>query len=298
MVVLTSRMDISGGPGGVIFSNRVHFPRTSRRLPQAIIIGVRKCGTRALLEMLALHPRVQKAAGEVHFFDRDDNYQRGLEWYRRKMPHSFRGQITIEKSPSYFVTPEVPERIRAMNASVKLLLIVREPVTRAISDYTQLRSHAATASSSTTSSSSQQNAQRSFEQLALRTDGSVNLAYRPLAISLYHTFLLRWLEVFQRPQILIVNGDLLIEDPVPQLHRIENFLGLEPRIGRHNFYFNHTKGFFCLRNETADKCLRESKGRRHPRVDPMVVTKLRRFFGEHNQRFYDLVGEDMGWPEE
>ena len=107
LAILTSRMDISGGPGGVIFPNRVHFPRTSRRLPQAIIIGVRKCGTRALLEMLALHPRVQKAAGEVHFFDRDDNYRRGLEWYRRKMPHSFRGQITIEKSPSYFVTPEV-----------------------------------------------------------------------------------------------------------------------------------------------------------------------------------------------
>ncbi|XP_069695060.1 heparan sulfate glucosamine 3-O-sulfotransferase 1 [Periplaneta americana] len=286
MALLTNRVD------GAVFSNRVHFPRTSRRLPQAIIVGVRKCGTRALLEMLALHPRVQKAAGEVHFFDRDDNYRRGLEWYRRKMPHSFRGQITIEKSPSYFVTPEVPERIRAMNASVKLLLIVREPVTRAISDYTQLRSHAATVTPQ------QPAAQRSFEQLALRTDGSVNLAYRPLAISLYHTFLHRWLEVFRRPQILVVNGDLLIEDPVPQLHRIEHFLGLEPRIGRHNFYFNHTKGFFCLRNETADKCLRESKGRRHPRVDPVVVTKLRRFFSEHNQRFYDLVGEDLGWPEE
>lgn len=35
-----------------------------------------------------------------------------------------------------------------MNASIKLLLIVREPVTRAISDYTQLRSHAATGTSS------------------------------------------------------------------------------------------------------------------------------------------------------
>lgn len=74
---------------------------------QAIIIGVRKCGTRALLEMLFLHPRIQKAAGEVHFFDRDDNYSRGLEWYRHKMPHSFKDQVTIEKSPSYFVTPEV-----------------------------------------------------------------------------------------------------------------------------------------------------------------------------------------------
>ncbi|CAH1403151.1 unnamed protein product [Nezara viridula] len=150
----------------------------------AIIIGVRKCGTRALLEMLYLHPGVQKAAGEVHFFDRDDNYKRGLEWYRKKMPHSFRGQVTIEKSPSYFVTPEVPERIRAMNASVKLLLIVREPVTRAVSDYTQLRSHATTSPPSPP-----------FEKLAIRPDGSVNAGYRPLALSLYHNFMHRWLEV-------------------------------------------------------------------------------------------------------
>ncbi|KAG8270876.1 heparan sulfate glucosamine 3-O-sulfotransferase 5 [Homalodisca vitripennis] len=275
----------------VTYPTHVHFPRTSRRLPQAIIIGVRKCGTRALLEMLFLHPRVQKAAGEVHFFDRDDNYSRGLEWYRHKMPHSFKDQVTIEKSPSYFVTPEVPERIRAMNASVKLLLIVREPVTRAISDFTQLRSHVATPSSTT-------QAQRTFEQLALRADGSVNEAYKPLAVSLYHTFTHRWLEVFPRHQLLVVNGDHLIEDPVSQLQRIERFLGLEPRITRHNFYFNHTKGFFCLRNETADKCLRESKGRKHPRVDPTVVSKLRRFFSEHNQKFYELVGEDLGWPEE
>lgn len=74
---------------------------------QALIIGVRKCGTRALLEMLFLHPRIQKAAGEVHFFDRDDNYNMGLEWYRQKMPYSFADQVTVEKSPSYFVTPEV-----------------------------------------------------------------------------------------------------------------------------------------------------------------------------------------------
>lgn len=49
---------------------------------------------------------------------------------------------------------QVPERVRAMNATIKLLLIVREPVTRAISDYTQLRSHAATAAVPQTSSPS------------------------------------------------------------------------------------------------------------------------------------------------
>lgn len=91
------------------------------------------------------------------------------------------------------------------------------------------------------------------------------------------------------------------------LHTSQNFnkitfkitiSGIEHRIGNHNFYFNETKGFFCLRNETADKCLRETKGRKHPRVNPLVVSKLRKFFSEHNQKFYELVGEDLGWPEE
>lgn len=91
---------------------------------------------------------------------------------------------------------QVPERIRAMNASVKLLLIVREPVTRAISDYTQLRSHGATPSSP-----GNVQTQKTFEQLALRADGSVNENYKPLAVSLYHTFTHRWLEVGFRFQI-------------------------------------------------------------------------------------------------
>lgn len=57
------------------------------------------------------------------------------------------------------------------------------------------------------------------------------MIYRPIAISLYHAYLHRWLEVFPREQILVVNGDQLIEDPVPQLRRIEKFLGLEHKIG-------------------------------------------------------------------
>lgn len=38
--------------------------------------------------------------------------------------------------------------------------------------------------------------------------------------------------MFPREQILVVNGDQLIEDPVPQLRRIEKFLGLEHKIGK------------------------------------------------------------------
>lgn len=66
---------------------------------------------------------------------------------------------------------------------------------------------------------------RSFEDLAILPNGTVNEAYRPLAISQYHVHVHRWLEVFSREQLLVVNGDQLIEDPVSQLRRIEDFLG-------------------------------------------------------------------------
>lgn len=66
---------------------------------------------------------------------------------------------------------------------------------------------------------------RSFEELALLPNGTVNQAYRPLAISMYSLHVQRWLEVFPREQLLIVNGDQLIYDPLSQVKRIESFLG-------------------------------------------------------------------------
>ncbi|KAL2299094.1 hypothetical protein Nmel_014710 [Mimus melanotis] len=60
----------SGGSGG----------SGSRRFPQAIIVGVKKGGTRALLEFLRAHPGVRAVGAEPHFFDRC--YEKGLRWYR------------------------------------------------------------------------------------------------------------------------------------------------------------------------------------------------------------------------
>lgn len=54
--------------------------RGARRLPHALIIGVKKGGTRALLEFLRLHPDIRALGTEGHFFDR--HYTRGLTWYR------------------------------------------------------------------------------------------------------------------------------------------------------------------------------------------------------------------------
>ncbi|XP_036008695.1 heparan sulfate glucosamine 3-O-sulfotransferase 2 isoform X7 [Mus musculus] len=61
-------------------SNHSGSPKPgTKRLPQALIVGVKKGGTRAVLEFIRVHPDVRALGTEPHFFDR--NYGRGLDWY-------------------------------------------------------------------------------------------------------------------------------------------------------------------------------------------------------------------------
>ena len=167
-VVLDSSTSHSSASNLTSSSTAAAVPSTQQdhkntSLPSCIVIGVRKGGTRALLDMVGLHSRVRPARGEVHFFDL--HYDEGLEWYRRQMPALSPGQMAVEKTPSYFNTEGVPERVKAMDPRVLLLLVVRDPVTRLVSDYTQiLQNHL-----------DRGRTFKSFAEAALNPDGSINL---------------------------------------------------------------------------------------------------------------------------
>lgn len=49
------------------------------------------------------------------------------------MPETLKDEITIEKSPAYFINKSVPEKVYKMNPKMKLIVVVRNPITRAIS---------------------------------------------------------------------------------------------------------------------------------------------------------------------
>ncbi|KAF7705061.1 heparan sulfate (glucosamine) 3-O-sulfotransferase 3-like [Silurus meridionalis] len=258
--------------------------RAARRLPHALIIGVKKGGTRALLEFLRLHPDVRALGSEPHFFDR--HYARGLTWYRSMMPKALDGQIVMEKTPRYFVAAETPARVHAMSRDVKLIVVVRDPVTRAISDYTQIASKTPGIAS--------------FESLAFknRSLGLVDSLWSPLYIGLYAQHLERWLAYFPLSQIHFVNGERLISDPAFELGRVQDFLGLERIITDKHFYFNKTKGFPCLKKAEGSAephCLGKTKGRTHVCVEPEVIRSLRLFYHPHNLRFYQMTGMDFEW---
>ncbi|XP_046366422.1 heparan sulfate glucosamine 3-O-sulfotransferase 5-like [Haliotis rufescens] len=268
-------------------AEKLHSGEKIQRLPQCIIIGVRKCGTRALLEFMDLHPTVEIAQEEVHFFDDRDNYGQGLSWYLKKMPMTLSNQYTVEKTPRYFIDPSVPDRIKSLNSSIKLLVILRNPTTRVVSDYTQIYYNKL----------ARNETHEDFERLVLDPfTGEINVHYRAIQISIYHQFFPRWFSTFSKDQIHIVDGDNLIVDPVSEISQIENFLGIENRITYNTLYFNRTRGFYCMRfNKTAEKCLGASKGRKHPDLEPSVIKKMKKFFRPHNERLFRILKRRFNW---
>ena len=93
----------------------------------------------------------------------------------------------------------------------------------------------------------------------------------------------------------------MIDDPYSEVLKVIQFLNLNSdEITRDQFSFNSTKGFYCIKLPGSDveKCLNETKGRRHPQVDSSVVQILRKFYAPYNRHFYSMVGRDFHWREE
>lgn len=255
-------------------------------LPNAIIIGAKKAGTRALINFLKFHPEVTAAPNEVHFFDRDENYSRGLQWYANKLDAETKTKVLLEKSPYYFIDYDTPEKILAYNSSVRLILLVRNPVRRVLSDQTQLFRN----SGGTTPTLE--------EKIFLDTSKkAIDIKANILQPSLYVKFLSHWFQWFPKMQIHIVNGDNLIkENPYHEMKPLEKFLNLSPFYTPDKFVFSESKGFYCpVMPSGTLKCLGATKGKKHLDFDQSTIDKLSEFFQPYNEQFYTLVGKDFNW---
>ena len=266
-----------------------------RRLPRCIIIGEMKCGTRAILEYLGFHPDIA-IVNEVKFFD--VYYDKGLEWYRDKMPLSKPDQLTVEKSPEYYRSAYGVQRIRAMDASIKLILVVRDPVDRSVSERIQRCSKLQEANGETAVQNVTHDMCQTYESSGVLTiTGAVNPHSMFIDKSMYATSLRRWTRWFPLgTQLLVVDGAKLVSDPLTEIVRVENFLGLRNYFTDEHFVFNEKKGFNCMIFEDGKKhCLGKSKGITHPDLNSHVEAKLRKFFNPFNRDFYNAVQHDFGW---
>ena len=69
-------------------------------------------------KIIIINPDIRACPWEVHFFNRDENYKQGLEWYRSHMPESREDQLPenlLATSPQ-----TVPRSVYKWSRDVKL----------------------------------------------------------------------------------------------------------------------------------------------------------------------------------
>jgi len=116
------------------------------RLPSFVIIGAAKAATSSVRTLLQEHPQVFLAQGgvEPQFFARDDVYARGFAWYGSLFADAPDGALLGECSNIYTEReryPETASRLARHVPDAKLIYLVRDPLPRIASLWTQLRSH-------------------------------------------------------------------------------------------------------------------------------------------------------------
>jgi len=109
------------------------------RLPDFLIIGAQKAGTTWLREQLRAHPDVFMPAEELHFFDHRHAYEKGAGWYADQFAEGADCSRVGDKTPEYLYLseradiPEGPRRIHDLLPDARLIVVLRDPVTRALS---------------------------------------------------------------------------------------------------------------------------------------------------------------------
>ena len=119
--------------------------RTPARLIDFMILGAQKAGTSALAHFLAQHPAIVMTSREGHVFDSPEysnawTAEEIEERYRRLLETRHASAVCGESTPIYLFLPEIAAELRRYNPALKVLVILRDPVERALSHYAMERS--------------------------------------------------------------------------------------------------------------------------------------------------------------
>ena len=178
-------------------------------LPTFLGIGAQRCGTTWLDANLRSHPEIYlpERRKEVHFFDK--YHERGPGWYERFFPDSraaSRFAVFGEITPRYLYDPRVPRRIGELIPDCRFLVMLRNPVERALSQYAYVVRNTAE--------------RRSFAAY-LEQEKEV------FARGLYSEQLERYFGIFGRDRFLVLVFEQVMGDPLVALRRIVQFLGVD-----------------------------------------------------------------------
>jgi Sulfotransferase domain len=271
-----------------------------RLLPAFLIIGAQRAGTTTLYTYLRRHPDVTGPrwadpvvswSKELHFFD--ENYWRGVEWYRKFFPLEARQRLMRrlgrdlvpgEGTPYYMFHPAVPARVAETIPDVRLIALLRNPVERAYSHYQLMARSGREKLSFEEALEAEPQRLAGLEEVLMEERPQVgeggwrrhqhhrHRAY--VGRGLYADQLERWLAHFPREQLLVLRSEDFLARPDETYAQVFEFLGLRPWQVRD----------YEARNTAS-----------YAPIDPELRARLEARFAEPNARLARLLGRDFEW---
>jgi len=229
-------------------------------MPDFLIIGASRGGTSSLFKNLLQHPQIAAPSyKEVHFFNSNERYGYGIEWYKKQFPKVKKNGLLFEASPAYFTTPMSVERIYKHLPNCKFILLLRNPVDRALSFYA-----------------------RWDEICNPRELMAENPHHGIVETGIYEKGLRRWFNYFPRNRFLIIKSEDFFEDEKKIITQCFNWLNIEPIDIGDPLFFDQ----------------RGVKTEWHPyqkEAPDDVKEYLKKLFRSYNISLYNFLDRDFNW---
>ncbi|CAH1773191.1 unnamed protein product [Owenia fusiformis] len=259
---------------------------TKHRLSDVILIGMFKGGTGTMTSFLTHHPQVVEVT-LAEFYS--TYYKLGHIEHMAHMPNVSIDNVIYERCTLCYTSQDARERILAAypEKNVKFLIMVRDPIERLISGYVQ----------------NQYYGQRkmSFKEYIFHINNkTLRTGKEYFEKSFYVSHLARWLMLFPKENIHLVDAGIFIETPWIELEKIEQFLKIEHFFSEDKFPVNPEKpNFHCLIKEyhTGMRCMGRTKGRSHPEISIETMETLKKYFKPYNEQFFTLADQRFSWEE-
>ena len=253
-----------------------------RAFPDFIIVGAQKAGTTSLHAYLVQHPEITGPyVKEVHYFDgglnpQFDSFAEGENWYRAHFPfkRDVRG-LAFEASPLYLFNPLCAERIYNRAPTAKIIIMLRDPIERALSQYFHnARYGLDDVDLETALATEEERLAPALRAQDYKSKAFINYSYK--ARGCYAEQIARYFEFFPKEQILILESERFFADPSTTLRRTCEFVGVNP-------------------DADIGDLTPVNVGANRRKADEAVYDSLQAYFANKNEALGDLLGERFEW---
>jgi hypothetical protein len=270
-----------------------------------LIVGAQKSGSTSLRAFLEEQEKeIFVLNRELHFWNRSGQYQdgAGLDAYLENFVEAKPNQIRGEKSPSYLVSKEAPERIHKHFPEVKILAILRNPIDRAYSAYWHGRRVGAIETTTTFGESV-----RNYKINQGKPYGDL------VSAGFYSEQIARYLNFFPHKQLHVISFESTLTQSGDELHGVLKFLLPNSAIANEESQLAFPKrnvaraSRFPKLNEAIfkSKFLSYSTKSRISKKSlvelkvPEMLEDDRKFlqdiYGGENQALQSILGKNFGW---